>query len=512
MSEIKARSRIALQPKQTQLFNLVRNHPATWVGYGGSRGGAKSHAARAVMLMMLMEHAGSRGCILRRTYDLVRENHIEPLLDQYPFMREWYRVGDKELLLPNRSVLAFRYAETKGDVDSMIGKQYRWFAVDQAEAFTERELNTMKSCARWPGATSKLILTFNPGNIGHAFLKRIFYDKKYNANEHAEDYVFLQAFGWDNLEWARQPLHKDGFTDEQLDSQTSPYYAWSAEKRFQYFIERTQYGRELNALPQAMRIGWLLGRMDQFAGQYYDIFSPERHIARCQPEEWHTRWLGIDWGFAHESVAHWCSQIQERLTAFYREFAGTGRSPKALAQEIVDRTPIAERSHIKHIFLSHDAFSKRDERDTIADQMSVVFREAGMPYPEMATKDVVGRAALLYDLLGPMDPVTHELKKPEIVIDPSCKRLIDTIPMVCRDTDDPERPLKFEGDDAIDSAWYSLTYRMRRQPMPDERVAMLEMDKITDPVAKWFAITAYRRKHQSNPIIQPKVQMPWEAR
>ena len=492
-----------LQPKQVALYNLCRNSAATWLGYGGSRGGAKSHAARSVVLLMLLENPNTRGCLLRRTYDLVRENHVEPLLAQYPFMREWYRVGDKELLLPNGSVLAFRYAENSGDVDAMIGKQYRWFCVDQAEAFTEKELNTMKSCARWPGTgASKFILTFNPGNIGHAFLKRIFVDKQYRQGEQSEDYTFLQAYGWDNVEWAQAALAQDAISVET-------YYSWDSDKRFDYFIGRTQYGRELNALPQAMRIGWLLGRMDQIAGQYYDIFSMDRHVHRVTVEPWNTRWIGIDWGFAHDSVAHWCSQLGERMTGFYREFYGTGRSPRSLAQEIVDRTPTDERPQVKHIFLSHDAFSKRDERDTIADQMAEVFRGAGMPYPEMATKDVVGRAALLYDMLGPMDPASQQMKPTEIVIDPSCKKLIETIPMVCRDQDHPERPLKFDGDDAIDSAWYALTYRLRQTPVPREVQLMEQANRIEDKVARWFFLQKHRQD-KPKAVITPKIVMPWE--
>ncbi len=497
--------RVPLQPKQLKLYNLCRNSAATWLGYGGSRGGAKSHAARAVVLLMLLENPNTRGCLLRRTYDLVRENHIEPLLAQYPFMREWYRVGDKELLLPNGSVLAFRYAENSGDVDAMIGKQYRWFCVDQAEAFTERELNTMKSCARWPGeGASKFILTFNPGNIGHAFLKRIFVDKQYREGEQKQDYTFLQAYGWDNVEWAQSALKQDAISVDE-------YYAWTADQRFDYFINRTQYGRELNALPAAMRIGWLLGRMDQFAGQYYDIFSPERHIKRVRPEEWHTRWLGIDWGFAHLATCYWASQLSEQTTGFYREYCASGHSPKALAQEIVDRTPGPERPMVKHIFLSHDAFAQRTEVDTISEQMGQVFRQNGMPYPEMASKDPKGRAALLYDMMGPPIPGTEpvQFRETQIAIDPTCKHLIETIPMVCRDQNDPEKPLKFEGDDPFDGATHALTYRMRTAAVPREVQLMDQAKKIPDLVARWFFLQKHRQD-KPKAVITPRIVMPWE--
>jgi hypothetical protein len=492
-------------PKQTEFLNLINASPATTIGYGGSRGGSKSYTARLIVLMRRFQFPGTAACILRRTYDLVRENHVDPLKAQFPELSQYYHIGDKELRLPGNTTIAFRYAENQGDVDAMIGKQYMDFFIDQAEQFSERELNVMKSCCRWPGVAEsqcKFMLTFNPGGIGHAHLKRIFIDKKYREGERAEDYAFLQAFGWDNVMWARTALAADGLTDVD-------FYSWDSDTRFAYFIDRTQYGRELNALPQAMRIGWLLGRMDQFAGQYYDIFSPDRHVMRVHPDPWQTRWLGIDWGFAHESVCLWAAQIGERMTGLYREFAGTGRSPKSLAQEIVDRTPAEERKLVKHIFLSHDAFARRTEQDTIADQMAEVFRLGGMPYPEMATKDVVGRATLLYDMLGPMDPSTREFRAPEIAIDPACKRLIETLPMVCRDPDRPEFPLKFEGDDAYDAAAHTLTYRMRQSEVPREVQLMEQANKIADPVGRWFFLQKHRQ-NKPRAVVQQRVVMPWE--
>ena len=165
---------------------------------------------------------------------------------------------------------------------------------------------------------------------------------------------------------------------------------------------------------------------------------------------------------------------------------------------------------MKRIYLSHDAFAKRTEQDTIADQMAEVFRANGMPYPVPASKDPMGRATLLYDMMGPMDPQTKELKTPEIVIDPSCRKLIEVLPMVCRDADYPEFPLKFDGDDCFEGASHCLTHRMASHGMPMMERAMAELSKIADPTARWFATVAFKRKHKTSPVIQPVVKLPWE--
>ena len=488
---------ISLQPKQIQLLALVEDSPATWIGYGGSRGGAKSYAARAIMLKRRFDNPGTKGAIFRRTYDLVRENHVDKMLEEYPFLRPMYHMGDKELRLPNGSVIAFRYGETPADIKAYIGKEYQDIVVDQAEMLTPGELATLKSCCRRPGVPDtacKFILTFNPGNVGHAELKRVFTDRNFTSKERPSDYAFIPAYGWDNVEWCRTALTEDGLTADDY------YNHWDSDKRFEYFITRSQYGRDLNALPAAMRLGWLLGSMDTFAGQYFDCFSVERHVKPCQPEPYHSKWIGIDWGFAHEAACYWNSQVQAKLTAVYREWCGAGRSPRALAQEIIDRTPEAEREHVKAIWLSHDAFSKRDEHDSVAQQMGEVFTKAKLPFPISGGRDRVGRAALIYDMLR------HD----ELVIDPKCVRLIECLPMLTRDEDNPEDTVKFGGDDPYDAFAHSLTGRLKLKPRPKEDAIREHGDTIDDPLSRWFYLTKQLPKAQVPVRIHPNVVMPWQ--
>src|SRR5215472_4355123 len=246
---------IRLQPKQLELLRLVEESPATWVSYGGSRGGAKSHGLRAVMLLRRLKYPGTRGLIFRRTYEQLWENHIQPLFAQYPFMREWFHTGHRELTLPNGSVIAFGYAEHPGDINSFQGKEYMDVASDEATHLTESELLFLRTCNRWPGVSPrqcKMLLTMNPGGVGHAFVKRVFIDKQFHENESPNDYAFLQARAWDNVEWAKEALAEASLTDKD-------YYGWPEEERFRFFLTKTDYGRTLDRLPQSMRVGHLLG-------------------------------------------------------------------------------------------------------------------------------------------------------------------------------------------------------------------------------------------------------------
>jgi phage terminase large subunit len=472
--------KVPLQPKQLELLRLVEESLATWIGYGGSRGGAKSHGLRAVMLLRRLKHPGTAGLIFRRTFEQLWENHIQPLFGQYPFMRDWYHTGHKELTLPNGSRIVFGYAEHQGDITAFQGKQYMDIAPDEATHLTEAELLFLKTCNRWPGFPDrhcKMILTMNPGNIGHAFIKRVFMDRQYHDKERPDDYAFLQARAWDNVEWARSALREANLSDRD-------YYGWPEEKRLQFFLNKTDYGRTLDNLPQAMRIGHLLGSWDKFSGQYFDIYDPAKHIHDTRSFElkpYMPRWIAIDWGFAHSAVAEWACQ-DGKLTKQYREYKVQGIGPGALAHEIVDRS---RGEKIDAVYLSPDAFAKRTSESSIAEQIGDVLRAHKLPSPTPADNDRVGGWMKMYEML----------KSGEWLIGDNCQALIEQLPILTRDEKKPEDGIKFEGDDALDATRYLLYSRHRGRQGPqaeriDERVKAAEFTDTTSEMIfrrKWAA-------------------------
>lgn len=499
------RFNIELQPKQSILSQYAENSPATWIGYGGSRGGAKSYGIDAVMLIRRWKYPGTVGCILRRTFDLVRENHIDPMIEHWPVLNEWYNTTYKQITFPNKSKIVFRSAENAGDVKAMIGKQYTDMMVDQAEEFSEEDLVTMKSCVRWPrlppSTLPKFILAFNPGNIGAPFLKRVFVDKQYREKEDPRDYAFIQAHGWDNVEWASPELRKLGIEQWQY------YHQWTEDQRFEFFIKQTAYGRDLNAKPKALRLAWLMGSFERFVGQYFDArsFNPDRHVKRIERKSYGSLWLAIDWGFAHNAACLWFSQITKRTTSVFRELVKNGRSPKSLAQEICDATPSEEKKRIAAIYLSWDAFAKRGEPETIALQMGQVFRQNGMPWPTRASRDRgdakghYGGPALIYDMF----------QRDELFIDPSCEETIKVIPMITRDDTNPEKTVSFEGDDAFDALVYGTKDRLAPAKPPRDSKIEEEAERISDPIARHYFLL---KKALDGPVpgnVESSIPSPW---
>lgn len=446
-------------------MQLCDSSTYTTIGYGGSRGGGKSGALRRIMLLRRLSNPGTAGLIFRRVYDDLKRNHIDKFFEEFPHLFKYYRATDHEVVLPAvdgnpPSRIVFGYAETETEVRRKFhGVEYMDMFVDQAEQLSEVEMKVMKTACRWPGVgryACKFVLFFNPGGIGISYLKRIFKDFNYREKERASDYKFIQAYGWDNVEWARSALIDMGFDEED-------FYSWDADTRFKYFVNETQYGQELDSLPQALRIGYLMGSFDTFAGQYFEIWDESTQtipVSQLRVEPWHPKWVSIDWGYQHDSAVYWWAQDGD-VTKTYREYVVNGIGPRALAQQIIDLSSMfegEELGEIDAIYLSPDTKAKRTVEDTVLDQLAKVFVAAGMPRPRMAEDDRISGFMLMHEMLA------HNQWK----IGKNCPKLIENIPLFSRDDKNPEDCVKFLGDDPGDSARYGLRSRFTKREAPQQ--------------------------------------------
>ena len=111
-----------------------------------------------------------------------------------------------------------------------------------------------------------------------------------------------------------------------------------------------------------------------------------------------------------------------------------------------DNTPS---EHIDAIYLSPDAFARRTDEASIADQMGDVFVAAGFPRPVPADNDRVGGWMLMYQML----------EAGEWLLTDNCIELIRTLPNLVRDPARIEDIEKMDGDDPADAARYGLKSR-----------------------------------------------------
>lgn len=455
------------------------------------------------MLARRLNYPRTTGLILRRTFPDLYKSHIVKLFEEYPDIRRYWREQSKELYFPwNGSRLFFGSAEHAGDINAFHSSEFADIMPDEAQEFSQGELEQLSAsnrCTSNKEITPKMIFTFMPGisesgipPVGLQYLKRVFVDGERKGNEERQKWAFVQAFSWDNIEWARKELEQDGVSEEE-------FYSWSHEDRRQYFIERTEYGATLNALTnKALRDAWLYGKFDIFEGQYFPQFS-SNHILNAEQVEkdikpWHRRWLSLDWGYDHPFTVHWHAQDEKGQVTTYRELWGRHVNETDLAKQI------AERSRGEKLIafpVSWDAgkLSPRAMKEVPKSivQMITDALPPSFPRPFPADSSPGTRpsgARLLSQLLD--SGMWH--------ISEDCKHLIECLPTLVRNPDNTEDVLKVDysvnqiGDDPYDCARMGLSYMLGTSRKPVQEIIAEEARKIEDPVAR--ALFVHKRTYE----------------
>ncbi len=132
---------------------------------------------------------------------------------------------------------------------------------------------------------------------------------------------------------------------------------------------------------------------------------------------------------------------------------------------------------IDAIYLSPDAFARRTDEASIAEQMGDIFVAAGLPRPIPADDDRIGGWMLMYQMLDAGEWLLTE----------NCAELIRSLPNLIRDPARIEDIEKMDGDDAADAARYGLKSRYgahrvvgeHRMPLTDRIAARVVSDDPT---------------------------------
>lgn len=413
------------------------------------------------MLLRRLKYPQTTGLILRRTYPELYRSHIVKLFEEYPEVRQWYNEQRKEIAFPNGSHLFFGSAEHEKDMSSFYSAEFADIMADEAQEFSQNELEQLSAanrCTSNSDIVPKMLCTFMPGLSesgippkGLNYLKRVFVDGERRGDENRQKWFFLQAFSWDNIEWARKELDRDGVSEDE-------FYSWPENKRRDYFIERTDYGASLAAITNAyLRDAWLYGKWGVFEGQYFQNFSYDKDTVEAQGvviEPWHKRWISGDWGFDHPACFHWHAQDENGQVITYREFWSKGLGEAELGRKIGQ---LSQGEELKAFFLSWDAFGKLNKatRKPIT-QLIAEELPANVPAPRPADASPGTRISgwrLMHQLF----------EAGQWKISRRCEKLIACLPTLVRDMQrNSEDVLKVDhsenyiGDDPADCARYGL--------------------------------------------------------
>lgn len=480
--------------------------------FGGAAGPGKTKALLMEAIGQAHDFPGVNTLLLRRTFPELEGSLLQYFRRDVP--RDCYRSFSEtkhQVEWLNGSITRFGYCASESDVYQYQGGEYLFIGVDELTHFTLRQwqfLTSRNRCAV-PGTFPSMAGATNPGNIGHAWVKSLWVDRQPAAGmERAEEY---------------NPAEYDFISARFSDNPI--------------FAADESYKATLTALPTHLKRAFLDGDWDVIAGQYFDRFDLRRHVDRAENIEWKPwwpRWISIDWGFEHPAATYWhaqapaagqrsdghpesqpqdlsarnysiaspesertsggniCEHAREFASAqldsrartdtrvlTYREYVTHRTAPRDLAREIIARsmdsrlTGAQSREKIEAIYLSPDAFARRTDEASIAEQMGDIFAGAGLPRPIPADDDRIGGWMLMYQML----------EAGEWLITENCIELIRVLPTLIRDPARIEDAEKMDGDDAADAARYGLKsrYAARRSGMTRPPIEQRLAEQVTSP-------------------------------
>lgn len=422
--------KIALQPKQRLFLETIEQKPITF--YGGAKGGGKSKGLQLIMLLRRFKYPGSHGAIFRRTYPELEGNHIRPLFESYPALREFWHESKKLLTLPNGSTLQFCHCNNENDVDLYQGREFHDLAIDEAGQWTEGMFRKLLGSNRSskPNIKPRAILTGNPGGLGHGWLKRIFIEKRFNERERPKDYAFIQALVDDN---------------EALMA-SDPDYVHRLES-------------EPN---EALRKAFRFGDWNVFAGQFFQEISKDVHLIKPFeiPRHW-NKFGAYDFGFNHPAAFGWFANDEDGNTYLYRELLQAGQRVDQFARGL---NSYPDTSELYPIVAGHDCWTVKGVLKSDANPPTIAeeFASHGISL-KRAVIDRIQGAAQVRSYLALRPPNN----RPRFYIFDTCPASFDALTRMVHDPDRVEDVLKMDasegdplsGDDAYDMVRYGLMSR-----------------------------------------------------
>src|SRR6266852_892327 len=155
--------------------------PAKYRLFGGAAGPGKSKALLMEAIVQANEVHGADTLLLRRTFPELETSLLTYFRRDVP--RELYRsYNDSKHAVTwwNGSTTRFGYCHNEADVYQYQGAEFLFIGIDELTLFTLRQwqfLTSRNRCAV-PGTFANMAGATNPGNIGHAWVKALWIDKR----------------------------------------------------------------------------------------------------------------------------------------------------------------------------------------------------------------------------------------------------------------------------------------------------------------------------------------------
>ena len=402
------------------------------IGYGGARGGGKSHWLLAQMGVDDCQRVAGLKCLLLRKVGKANLEHFEDLRRKlFNTLPHEFSAFRGILTFANGSRIIAGHFQNEKDIDAYLGLEFDVIGVEEATTLTSRKYQDITTCCRSskPNWRPRIYSTTNPGGVGHGWYRT----------------KFIVPF------------------QEKRETETRFIPARVTDNRW----NNPEYVRVLENLTGWQKRAWLDGDWDIAAGQYFTTLRREVHVVEDFDDSRAVEWFAaLDYGFAHYTVVLLGCRDGDGNIFIVDEHAERLWLPQrhaAAIRAMLARHKIGERkmeiADLKRFVAGADVFSRQSDGTTIAAQYS----KLGITLRCANTDRVNGWAEIL-TRFGDFEAGI----RPTLFIHKRCGRLLETLPSLQHDPNRPEDVLKVDcdeegigGDDAADVLRYMVATKSR---------------------------------------------------
>ncbi len=413
------------------------------IGCGGARGPGKSHAIFAqTALDDCQRQPNLKALFIRKTAISAKESFGD-LIDRILAGKVPFNISNNIISFQNGSRILLGGFHSEDDIDKYIGVEYDLQVIEELNQLTEEKYEKLRGSLRTskPKWRPRIYSSFNPGGVGHGFVKSRF--------------VLPQRL---NEETFTRFIPSNYLQNPSLNKEYTDY---------------------LESLQGDLGRAWREGDFDLFAGQFFKEFNPRIHVCApfTIPEDW-LRFFAFDYGLNHPLSLGWYAVSPDGVLYRYRELYGSGMSYTQAAEEFVSLTDPKEK--LSYGVCDPAIWAKKGEHDDLLSGAEIFAKRVGDltgRQPRLVKADnarVIGWGVvreLMRPYMGPNDTLTANIQ-----IFSTCPALIKALPEQVHSDRTPEDMEKQDGDDAPDE----LRYAAMSRPHPhatSEQIAKREFNE-----------------------------------
>ncbi|MEO8608899.1 MAG: phage terminase large subunit [Chloroflexota bacterium] len=426
------RAGIILQPIQIGFCAAARKADELGqfneLAMGGARGGSKSFTLFSQVAVDDCQRFPDLKFLYLRLTEKSSKEQLHDLVAK-TLRRVNCDVNTERIMYPNGSRILIGGFKDDKEALKYQGLEYDGILIEELTQLRQSTYTTLGLSNRTSkdGWRPRIYTSFNPMGVGHMFVKKRFIIPYRQGTQ--TDTFFIPATVDDNV------------------------------------MVNPEYVNKLDNLHGAEKKAYRHGDFDVASGAYFETWHYDTHvipILESIPESWPI-WMSMDAGFSHWNITQLFGQDSDGNKFAIHELAHRKCQPDIIGPDIVEMLAGYGKKpgDLQRFSVGTDAFALRAGQEKSLVQQ---YRPYGfhMTQADMSPGSRIAGWQTIGKLMG--DPGnTDKPKESKLFITLNCPRLIETLPYLMRNPNNPEDVLKVDttedgegGDDAGDCARYGL--------------------------------------------------------